>query len=52
MKTYGFEVVVEPDENAQGGATLGQTGEDALSNISEVVHMIVQEFIDDGKPLA
>jgi predicted RNase H-like HicB family nuclease len=66
MKTYSFKVVVEPDEDAQGnpawhaycpalesvgGATSGKTRDEALSNINEVVRMIVQEFIDEGKPL-
>jgi predicted RNase H-like HicB family nuclease len=59
-------VVVEPDEDAQGnpawhaycpalenvgGATSGRTKEEALSNINQVVRMIVQEFIEEGKPL-
>ena len=66
MKTYSFKVVVEPDEDAAGnpawyaycpalesigGATSGRTREEALKNINEVVHMIVQEFAEDGKPL-
>ena len=34
-----------------GGATSGGTREEALMNINEVVHMIVQECIVDGKPL-
>ena len=66
MKTYSFKVVVEPDEDADGnlawhaycpalesigGATSGRTREEALKNINEVIHMIVQEFIEEGKPL-
>jgi len=66
MKTYRFKVVVEPDEDTEGnsvwyaycpalesigGATSGRTREEALKNINEVVHMIVQEFIEEGKPL-
>lgn len=66
MKTYSFKVVVEPDEDSDGnsawhaycpalesvgGATSGRTKEEALRNINEVVRMIVQEFIDEGKPL-
>jgi len=66
MKTYTFKVVVEPDEDAQGNpawhaycpalesmgaATSGHTREEALSKINEVVHMIAQEFIEEGKPL-
>jgi predicted RNase H-like HicB family nuclease len=66
MKTYSFKVVVEPDEDAQGnaawhaycpalesvgGATSGRTREEALSNINDVIHMIVQEFTEEGKAL-
>jgi predicted RNase H-like HicB family nuclease len=66
MKTYSFKVLLEPDEDALGNpawhaycpaleavgaATSGRTREEALSKINEVVHMIVQEFIEEGKPL-
>jgi predicted RNase H-like HicB family nuclease len=66
MGTYTFKVVVEPDEDAQGNpawhaycpalesigaATSGKTRQEALRKINEVVHMIVQEFIEEGKPL-
>jgi len=66
MKTYSFKVIVEPDEDVHGdpawhaycpalesvgGATSGRSREEALRNINEVVRMIVQEFIDEGKPL-
>ena len=67
MKTYSFKVVIEPDEDAQGNpawhaycpalvklgaAASGRTREEALQqNINEVVRMIVQEFIEEGKPL-
>ena len=66
MKTYTFKVVVEPDEDAHGnpawhaycpalagigGATSGRTKEEALKNINEVIRMIVQEFIEEGRPL-
>jgi predicted RNase H-like HicB family nuclease len=66
MKTYTFKVIVEPDEDAEGNpawhaycpaleslgaATSGRTKEEALKQIDEVVHMIVREFIDEGKSL-
>ena len=66
MKTYNFKVVVEPDVDAQGdpawhaycpalesvgGATSGRTKEEALNRINEVIHMIVQEFVEEGKAL-
>jgi predicted RNase H-like HicB family nuclease len=34
-----------------GGAASGRTREEALRNINEVVRMIVEEFIEEGKPL-
>jgi predicted RNase H-like HicB family nuclease len=64
MATYSFKVVVEPDEDAAGnaawyaycpalesvgGATSGRTREEALSNINDVIHMIVHEFTQEGK---
>jgi len=66
MKTYSFKVVVEADEDAHGdpawhaycpalesvgGATSGRSREEALRNINEVVRMIVQEFVEEGRPL-
>jgi predicted RNase H-like HicB family nuclease len=67
MKTYNFKVVVEPDEDLNGkpsgwhaycpaleslgGSTWGETREKALENINEVVRMIVQESVEEGKAL-
>jgi len=67
MKTYNFKVVIERDEDFEGnpsgwhvyvpalrsigGATWGATREEALKNIGEVVHMIVEELIEERKPL-
>jgi predicted RNase H-like HicB family nuclease len=67
MRTYNFKVVVERDEDFNGnpsgwhvycpalehigGSTWGKTREEALRNINEVVRMIVEEFIEEGKPL-
>ena len=66
MKTYTFKVVVEPDEDALGhpawhaycpalesigAATSGRTRDEALKNISQVVHMIVEESLEEGRPL-
>ncbi len=66
MKTYSFKVVVEPDEDAQGnpawfaycpalegvgGATSGRTREEALSNINEVVHLVVESMLEHGEPI-
>jgi predicted RNase H-like HicB family nuclease len=66
MKTYTFKVVLEPDQDAEGkpawhaycpalvgigAATSGRTKEEALARINEVVHMIVEEFIEEGRAL-
>ena len=66
MKTYTFKVVVEPDEDALGNpawhaycpalesigaASSGRTKDEALKNINEVVHMIVEEFLAEGRAL-
>jgi predicted RNase H-like HicB family nuclease len=66
LKTYSFKVVVEPDVDAEGnpawhaswpalesvgGASSGRTKEEALNRINEVIHMIVQEFVEEGKAL-
>jgi predicted RNase H-like HicB family nuclease len=66
MKTYSFKAVVEPDEDAEGkeawfahcpalesmgAAASGRTPEEALRNVNEIVRMIVQEFVEDSKPL-
>ena len=61
MKTYVFEVVVEPDEDRwfaycpaleeKGGATWGYTQQEALKNIREVIQMTTQSMIEDGEPI-
>ncbi len=62
MKSYVFKVVVEPDEfedgtpsfhaycpSLLGARTQGKTEEEALQNIHDVVKMIVDQLIEDGK---
>jgi len=61
VKSYVFKVVVEPDEGRwsaycpallkQGASTWGETEEEALQHINEVVHMIVAELVEDGEPV-
>jgi predicted RNase H-like HicB family nuclease len=67
MKTYNFKVVIEPDEDfdgnpsgwhafcpaleRQGASTWGATQAEALKNINEVIHMIIEEFVEEGKAL-
>src|SRR5260370_930465 len=61
MKTYTFNVVVEPDEDRwyaecpvlvhQGASTWGYTREEALRNIEDVVRMVVESLIEHGEPV-
>jgi len=61
MKTYSFKVVVEPDDGRwhaycpaleqYGAATWGNTEEEAVKHIHEVVQMVVDELIEDGEPI-
>jgi predicted RNase H-like HicB family nuclease len=67
LRTYNFKVIIEPDEDfdgnpsgfhaycpaieSQGASTWGETREMALKNINEVVHLIIDGFIEEGKPL-
>jgi len=58
MKAYSFEVIVEPDEDRwhaycpalekYGAATWGDTRDEALRHIDEVVRMVVEELAADG----
>ncbi len=61
MKSYTFPVEIEPDEDrwfarvpdleSQGAATWGHTKDNALRNIQEVAHMVIESLLEDGKPL-
>ena len=61
MKTYTFRVDLEPDEEGWrafyppweeiGASTWGKTKEEALRNITEVLSMILEEFVEEGKPI-
>ena len=58
MKSYLFKVELEPDEEGWrafyppleeiGASTWGETQEDALKNIQEVLAMILEESKQDG----
>jgi predicted RNase H-like HicB family nuclease len=60
-KSYVFTVIVEPDEDRwyayspaliqQGGSTWGHTKEEALTNIAEVVQMVVDSLREHGEPI-
>lgn len=66
MKTYNFRVVIELDQDFNGnpawfaycpaledigGATSGRTREEALHNVNEVIRMVVDGLIEEGKPV-
>ena len=66
MKSYVFKVVVEDDEfedgrkafhaycpalESLGAATWGYTKEEALKNIREVVQMVIDELVQEGKEI-
>jgi predicted RNase H-like HicB family nuclease len=61
MSTYTFRVVVEPDEDRwhaycpalreQGAATWGYTREEALKNIEEVVHLVMESMVEHNQAL-
>ncbi len=61
MKTYMFRVVVEPDEDRwlaycpalekYAATTWGNTREEALQHIQEVIHMVLQELVEDHEAI-
>ena len=66
MKSYVFKIVVEDDEHedgriafraycpaleSSGASTWGDTREEAMKNIGEVLHMIVDELAEEGKDI-
>ena len=64
MKSYVFKVVVEADEfedgrpgfsaycpALEGAYTWGHTKEEVLERIREAVKLIVDELLDEGKPI-
>ena len=61
MKTYTFQVVIEPDEDRwqaycpelvqYGGATWGYTREEAEKNIREVLAMVLEDMIEENDPI-
>lgn len=61
LKTYTFKVVIEPDDDRwhaycpalekYGAATWGNTKEEALKHIQEVVQMVVEELSVEGTPI-
>ena len=66
LKTYVFKVVVEDDEHEDGrpafraycpalesvgASTWGDTHQEAMKHIGEVLRMIVDEFAEEGKEI-
>ncbi len=61
MKTFNFQIVVEPDEDAwnaycpalieQGASTWGTTREEAIKHINEVVRMVVESLLEHGESI-
>ena len=66
LENYAFNVVVEddtyedgravfraycPDLESIGASTSGDTKEEAVRNIQEVLRMIVEELSEEGKPI-
>lgn len=61
MKSYNFKVVIEPDDDRwhaycpalkkQGASTWGNTQQEAMKHIQEVIQMIVEELIEDGEKI-
>ena len=60
-KSYVFRVSIERDDDAwrafipeleqKGASTWGRTEEEALRNIQEVAQMVVEELLEEGKPI-
>ena len=61
MKTYVFQVAIEPDEDRwraycpeleeYGGATWGYTRKEAEKNIREVLEMVLESLIEENDPI-
>ena len=61
MRTFNFQIVIEPDEDAwtaycpalieQGASTWGSTREEAIKHINEVVRMVVESLLEHGEPI-
>lgn len=61
MKSYVLPVVLEPDEDvwrayvpeleSRGAATWGNSKEEALRNLEEVLQMVMEGLLEDGEPI-
>ena len=62
-KSYSFNAILEydpimngwsayiPELATVGGAAFGDTAEEAIKNMVEVVEMLIEEYKEEGKPL-
>jgi predicted RNase H-like HicB family nuclease len=60
MKVYDLQVLIEQDEDGRfvaecpalpGCYTQGDTFEEAIENVKDVIGMCIQEMREEGKPL-
>ena len=61
MKTYIFKAVIEPDDGRfsaycpallfQGASTWGNTREEAIKNLQDVVRMVLESLVEHGEPV-
>ncbi len=67
MKTYNFKVVIEPDEDSdgnpsgfhayapllerQGASTWGATEAEAIKNIEDVLHFVLESMREHGEDI-
>lgn len=61
LTSYTFQIVVEPDEGcwhayapdleSHGAVTWGETREEALRHIEEVVRLVVESMLEHGEPI-
>ncbi len=61
MATYTFRAVLEPDDDAwraycpdledKGGATWGESRDQALHRLNEVAHLVVGDLLEVCEPL-
>ena len=61
MRTYIFKAVIESDDDrwsaycpallSQGASTWGDTREEALQNLQDVVRMVLESLVEHGEPV-
>jgi predicted RNase H-like HicB family nuclease len=59
MRTYIFKVAIEPDDDKwvayspelkdRGGATWGETKEEALNNLQDVNRLVIEDMAECGE---